>query len=252
VRAQSMLDERQVVGAAVVELVGSAVLGRTVGRDWVGWCPSEEGNGRDGWTGFSATLVVEEVGTAPRSQVTKARRVASVLLGRPGDQLMKCRWAHWECQLRLVEAGQMGLGLVESSFHLLMAYGPWLAVQEQWERRQARSSCWCGSSQARRVLVVRRLEMLTWVVLKVPLRDEGIRRAGTGEPCCFAIDVHRPALPQPKADGPWFLLPSVLTVPLKGEATRPTMISGRGSSVFCLPRPGLRRPTVAGHSALRR
>lgn len=238
--------------AAVVEPVGSAVLVRTVERDWVGWCPSEEGNGRDGLVGFSATLVVEEVGTAPRLQVTKARLVASVLMGRLGDQLMQRRWAHWECQLRLAEAGRMGSELVESSFHLWTASGPRLEVQEQWETRQARSSCWCGSSQARRVLVVRRLEMLTWVVLKVPLRDEGIRPAGTGEPCCFAIGVHRPALPQPKADGPWILLPSVLTVPLKGEATRPTMIFGRGSSVFCLPRPGLRRPTVAGPSALRR
>lgn len=92
--------------------------------------------------------------------------------------------------------------------------------------------------------------MLLPVELKAPLRDEEIRQAGTGGPCCFAIGVHRLALPQQKADEPWSLLTSVLTVPLKGEATHPTMISGRAFSAVCLPRPGLQRPTVADHIAL--
>jgi hypothetical protein len=49
-----------------------------------------------------------------------------------------------------------------------------------------------------------------------------------------------------------FLPTSVLTVPLKGEATRPIMTSARGFSAEHLPRPGPRRPTVAGCVALHR
>jgi hypothetical protein len=124
-----MLDERRVVGAVVVELAGSAVLVRTLRRDWVGWPLSEQGNGRGGLVELRKPLVVEEGEMAPRRQVTKARLVVSVLMGRWGDQLMKCRWAWRECRLRLAEVGRVD-SLAERSFRLLMAYRPWLEVQE--------------------------------------------------------------------------------------------------------------------------